>query len=309
MSDSLKEKFEVIRKCFYRAGYYTIHHDGIEHAGYLAFLGMLSFFPFLVFFIAIAALIGEVKLGEEFLNVVIEKLPEDMIGALKPRIVEIIEGPPQGLLTIAIIGAIWTASSAVEGLRTVLNRAYRVKTPPSYLWRRMLSIAQFLALTAIIIVAMSLIIFVPPFWHQIERITGLVVVLEPIINNFGYLISSFIIFLVIAISYYVLPNIKQNRRAVVPGALVTLILWVGAAELLSGYIENFEQVNIVYGSLGGIIVALLFFYVISVIYIFGAEFNYFYESAMGVKFVEKEKVTAKKSGPKKISLKKKKRKK
>jgi len=284
----MKRGFKVIGRSFYKAGYWTVQHDGIEHAGYLAFLGLLSVFPFLVFFVAIAGVIGEAQVGMEFVNFVTAHLPEHIISALKPRLNEIVEGPPQGLLTIAIIGVIWTASSAVEGTRTVLNRAYRVETPPAYIWRRLLSIAQFLALTALMILASFLLILAPVIWAKIEPVLGVEHALDPFWKYISYAISGGTIFLGVAISYYILPNIHQNLLRVVPGAVIVLIGWIGASALLSIYLKNFQQVNLVYGSLGGIIGALLFFYVLGVIYIFGAEFNYALERAIGYTFVEKE---------------------
>ena len=81
-----------------------------------------------------------------------------MVQALSPRIRGNPSGPPQGLLTVAILGAIWTASSAVEGYRTVLNRACRVATPPAYVWRRLLSIAQTLILSFVVVLAMMVLV-------------------------------------------------------------------------------------------------------------------------------------------------------
>src|SRR5690606_16203080 len=111
---------------------------------------------FLVFFVAIVGFIGQSELGTKFIDLFItgQLLPDEVKAAILPRIEEIMSGPPQGLLTIAIIGTIWTASSAVEGVRTILNRAYRVSTPPAYWWRRLFSIMQFLVLVAIIIIVM-----------------------------------------------------------------------------------------------------------------------------------------------------------
>lgn len=277
-------------ECVYKAGYDTVMQDGIEHAGYLAFLSILSLFPFLVFMVAITGFIGELPVGQKFIEVVIGTLPEDFIAALKPRLQEIVSGPPQGLMTIAILGAIWTASSAVEGTRTILNRAYRVQTPPAYIWRRLMSIAQFFILTVCSIIAMFLIIFAPTLWDQIHVRMEVQVALEPFWDFARYWGSGLILFLVVATSYYILPNIKQRWRDVTPGALLVLALWLLAAELFAGYVRNFEQVNLIYGSLGGIIIALLFFYIIAVIYIFGAEFNYHFERATGHKIIPKEKV-------------------
>jgi uncharacterized BrkB/YihY/UPF0761 family membrane protein len=74
-------------------------------------------------------------------------------------------------------------------------------------------------------------------------------------------------------AYYFLPNLKQRLAGVVPGAGLVTFLWVAAARLLSLYFSRFSRVNLIYGSLGRVIAALLFFYVINVLFIYGAEFN------------------------------------
>ena len=159
-----KTSLKTIFTSLYRAAEHTVNHDGIEHAGYLSFLGLLALFPFLVFLTALAGALGPDLLQTDVIDRVIRYLPPSLIAALEPRVREIATGPSQGLLTLAIFGAIWTASSGVEGLRTVLNRAYRVHTPPSYLLRRLLSIAQLIVLTAIIIVGMALVLVWPVMW-------------------------------------------------------------------------------------------------------------------------------------------------
>ncbi len=271
-------------------------HDGIEHAGYLAFLALLSFFPFLVFFVSVAGVFGQTQLGAEFVHtIVMDYLPEHIMEALRPRIDEIISGPPQGLLTLAIIGVIWTASSAVEGTRTILNRAYRVHTPPAYIWRRLLSVAQFLVLIFIIFMGMLVMVFSPLIWLEVGKyFPEEAENLRHLWGYIHYVLSPALLFLVISISYYILPNIKQRWIYVIPGTIWTVLGWVGFAALFTNYLSNFEQVNLVYGSLGGIIASLLFFYVLGIIYIFGAEFNYFYEKSLGRKLMPKVKKKKKK---------------
>ncbi len=82
--------------CFIKAAYNTVYHDGIELAGYLAFLSVLALFPFLVFVLALAGFVGEGKAGTEFIQLLTAVLPPDMMKALVPRIAEIISGPPAG---------------------------------------------------------------------------------------------------------------------------------------------------------------------------------------------------------------------
>lgn len=275
-------------KVFYKSGYYTVMHDGFEHAGYLAFLALLAIFPFMVFVFSVAGSLGNQEIGINFLAEFQTFLPDDVALALMPRINEILSGPPQSLLTIAIIGVIWTASSAVEGVRTILNRAYRVTNPPIYIYRRLMSMLEFLILATMVIIGMFFLTFAPTIWDSLQRLTEFQLEIHPDWVITRYYVSAGVIFLAIAISYYAVPNIKQTWKSVLPGSIIVAILWLAFAYLFSTYISYYKQVNIVYGSLAGIILSLLFFYVLSVIYIFGAEFNYFFEKAIGYKFEEKE---------------------
>lgn len=284
-------KLRSFFKIFYLAISDMIKHDGIEHAGYLSFLSILSFFPFLVFFTATLGVFGESSLGREFIDMVIlqnQLLPNELRLTLEPRISEITSGPPQGLLTVAIVGAIWTASSAVEGFRTILNRAYRVHVPPAYIFRRLMSILQFLLLTGAIIVAMSVFILVPLLWTSISAHFPLQEWGLADLNLLRYLVTIALLFLSVVAMYHLIPNIKLHFRDVAPGAALVVLGWMGAAGLLSIYLKHFDQVSIIYGSLGGIIATLLFFYVMSIIVIFGAEFNYRISRERGERFEIKQ---------------------
>lgn len=283
----------ILLRCLGRAAYNTIQHDGIEHAGYLAFLGLLSLFPFLVFVAALAGWLGEGEAGAAFITMMLNHLPSHLVASLQPRIVEIISGPPQGLLTVAILGAVWTASSAVEGLRTVLNRAYHVATPPAYIWRRLLSIAQLLLFAFILIVGMLLFVLVPVALQWLQELLGLHILSgegEARIGVILYVLTPLALFIAVSYIYYVLPNIRQNLVSVVPGAALVMVLWIGSARVLTLYLSRFEQVNLIYGSLGGIIASLIFFYISNIIFIFGAEFNYLLSEALGLRLVQKEKL-------------------
>jgi len=267
----------------------TINHDGVEHAGYLSFLTILSIFPFLVFFISLAGIFGGTALGEELVIILFENMPGEAADAIKPRIDEIMTGPPQSLLTIAIVGAIWTASSTVEGLRTIFNRAYRVSTPPSYVWRRLMSIVQFLCITILILSSMFIIIITPLLLESVLSLLRIEHIYDYSYDvlKLRFIFSSIIIFCAVSFIYYVIPNVKQGLVNVCPGALMVVILWSVTGSFFSLYLSNFDQVNLIYGSLASFIIALIFFYIIAMILIFGAEFNHSIERLTGFKFVEK----------------------
>ncbi len=256
-----------------------INHDGVEHAGYLSFLLMLTIFPFLVFITAILGFIGSEQLGNLLVNLIVNSSWASFIDALKPRILEITSTPPQSLVTIAIFSALWTASSIFEGLRTILNRAYRVTETPGYLLRRLFSIMEFLIAITIIIMLMLILVIIP-------SISGFVIDLFSIRNK---VILSFIgvendtiratilitfAYLFIAMLYNKLPNRKGRLINAFPGAAVVMLSWYLASVLFKYYLGHFPQVNFIYGSIAGVIISLIYFYICSIIFIVGAEFNY-----------------------------------
>lgn len=252
----------------------TIRQDGIEHAGYLAFLSIFSLFPFLIFLILTVNYIGGDAVGIKVIYSTINSLPQEAAQSLLPRVSEIVSGPPQSFLTIAIIGIIWTASSSVEGFRTILNRAYRVHLPPPYSLRRLISILEFFALTFSIAVGIMVFVIAPSILNIEEVETSLSFISQYDSAEARHSIIAAFLVATTSLMYYVLPNVKQRITKTFPGAILTVFLWFQTQKLFSLYLENFHQFSVVYGSLAGIMIYLMFFYLVNLIFIFGAQFNY-----------------------------------
>ncbi|MFT7086749.1 MAG: membrane protein [Rickettsiales bacterium] len=201
-----------------------------------------------------------------------------------PRINEIVNGPPQGILTVAIIGIIWTASSAVEGLRTILNRASRAPSPPAYIWGRLLSVAQFIVITLIISATVIILVLAPAILKKLEIMLSVNFSINYDWLYFRQLIIILALFIATSSTYYYITDVKQRYIDTFPGAIVTIILWVAILFLLTIYLENFHQFNLVYGSLGGIIGVLMLLYFANLAFIIGAEFNYHFKRAYNPNF-------------------------
>jgi membrane protein len=277
--------FIVIKliKCFYQSIVDMIDHGGVEHAGYLSFLSMVAIFPFLFFFMALIGTFGDEVLSNKLVEIILASSWAGLIDALKPRIIELTASPPQGLLTIAVIGAVWTASSIFEGLRTILNRAYRVTSAPPYIWRRLLSIGEFFVTITITVLSVVALVLVPYLIDLYQKIISshlpdnLAAFVTPEAEEIRFIILILIILFAVAFGYYSLPNRKQRFLKTMPGALVVLIGWITFTSIFKYYVKNFPQVNVIYGSIAGVIIALLYFYFCSMILIIGAEFNYLLE--------------------------------
>jgi len=276
-------------RLFYESVNNLIDHDGVEHAGYMSFLTILSLFPFLIFITAITGFLGNSTIGIEIIDSIQKSLPSDLTQALLPRINEIKNGPPTSLLTISIIGAIWTASSSFEGIRTILNRVYHVKTLPNYFLRRVRSIIEFLIMSIFLVVGTTILISLPYLINILENIIGegsglknIFMTLKSLQLYFNGALNSLYIFVILFMSlifiYYQIPNAKIRFLDLIPGTILVIILWFSCAQCLKFYFLYFKQINLIYGSLVGVIAALLFFFFIHMILIWGAEFNYLYST-------------------------------
>jgi len=274
---------------FYKICYLSvvdlIKNNGIEHSGYIAFLIIFSLFPIVIFFTFILGLLGETPMGLNFAELFMNSVPNDVAQTLYPRILEIMSAPPVGVISLAFIGIVWTASSSVEGLRTILNRIHRVNKTPTYIFGRILSILHFFLITFTIITGIFSLIILPKIIQKINTIIfGNTYEISFLWNSIRVVSVFSLLFIMICLLYYLIPNKKISFKSIIPGSIITVIGWYYAAKIFTLYLKNFNQFNIIYGSLGGIIISLIFFYIISMIFIFGAEFNYFIKQKQDKKY-------------------------
>ena len=223
-----------------------------------------------------------IDLSEQILIEITESFDmtfSNLIYFLKPRINEITNTRTHSLLTLAIFSAIWTASSIFEALRTILNKSNRVSEPPSYLFRRLISIIEFITMIFLTIIIMLFLSSIPSLILKIIRtfnIKGS--------NYYFYVIKNTSFLRIVSITcysffwlvclYYFLPNKKQKIMQIIPGAILVIFFWHCFTNLFKYYIVTSSQLSAIYGSIVGVIIALLYFYFCSIIFVLGAEFNY-----------------------------------
>ena len=158
----------------------------------------------------------------------------------------------------------------MEGVRTALNRAYRTREAHSY-WRlRGQSIFFVIGFSGLILVAIVCLVVGPVLWHQAEAFFDIGIDFEinkfPAVKRFGVGNLSILVFAVSL--YHLLPDCTRLRE-VVPGALAVCLLVTAATSLFSVYLEEFASYSAIYGSLGGVISTLIFFYILGTILILG----------------------------------------
>jgi len=253
-----------------------VQDGGLEYAGNLAYLNIFSLFPLFIILGIIIGMIVDSETSAKLIIIILSHIPT-YSDVIKNQIQEVISGPSVGSLSIASIGAIWTTTSSFEGLRTTFNKIYKVKNPPFFIKSRLLSILHFFAILLILIATILGLIIFPKIFAALEAFmhVNLLSILDFERYNVKFIPTLIILFVVVAALYYSFTNKKITIMSVLPGSALTTILWTISAEIMGMSLQlQLTQMNLVYGSLSGILIVLLFFYIANVILLYGAAFNY-----------------------------------
>lgn len=245
----------------------------LELAGHIAYTGLLSIFPFLVFLASLAGFIGDDADSLASVDAAVELLPADVARTLGPVIGEVVRSSDGGLLTLGLIGAVYVASNGFDALRIALNTAYGVDEPRPW-WRKKLGSIGAVIIGGFAFLLLSvLIILGPVIWKGILWISPLGEGDRWAFSLLRYAIATCVIVAALLALHRWLPGRRLKLLSLLPGVFTTAFLWLVFASLFSIYVANLGNYSTTYGSLGGVIVTLLFFYISAVLFIFGAEFN------------------------------------
>jgi membrane protein len=257
----------------WRAILHLIDDSGMTFAGHIAFMTLFSLFPFLIFLTTLAGELGQSLAAREFVQMTLEAFPKEVSQAIRPAVEQVISTRSTGLMTISIVASLWAVSSGIEALREALNRAYGVAEPRPIWFCRLQSLLFTVVFSVCVIAVMIILVIGPVVLSYVAPLLKLQWRSSLLYETGRYVLAILLIYLVVAVLYRWLPSRHLPRREVLPGAAVTVVLWILLASLFSLYLQNLTRFTVTYGSLGGIVITLVFFYVSALIFIFGAELN------------------------------------
>ncbi|WP_247712799.1 YihY/virulence factor BrkB family protein [Qipengyuania intermedia] len=249
-------------------------NDGFIHAGNLAYLAMLSIFPFFILGAAIFSLFGEEAERAATINAVLVALPPMVGNVIEPVARDVIEARSGWLLWAGALVALWTVGSLVETIRDILRRAYGTKMTKAFWKYRLFSsgviigavLLLMLSLLAQVVIGAAQQVIEAYFPQLVEHITDLRISrILPAIGLFG---SLYLIFYSLTPSHY-----RHRRYPKWPGVLFTTLWWILVTSLMPVVLRSFFSYNLTYGSLAGIMIALFFFWLVGLGVVIGAELN------------------------------------
>jgi membrane protein len=249
-----------------------IDDDMSTYASALAYQALFALFPFLLFLIA---LVGFLQLPDFFAWLQQQAallLPQEAMDEVT-AVIRQLQQQKAGLLSLGIIVALWTASGGVRSAMHALNIAYDV-TEGRPAWKTIpLSVLYTVGLAALLLLAAGLMVTGPEIMRWIAAQVGLENVIVTLWTWLRWPVAILLMTLVIAVVYYVAPDVEQKFRFITPGSVLAVVVWIAASVGFGVYLKNFGNYNAMYGSVGAVIVLLLYFYLSSAVLLFGAELN------------------------------------
>jgi membrane protein len=259
-----------------RAGREFSEDDMMTYAAAMSYAVFFSLFPFIIFLLA---LLGFLRLESVF-DFLLRQASTVMPGtaqSMLSNIVSQIRGQASGgIMSFGVIVALWSASSAVRMTMHAMNRAYDVEDRPG--WKKFpLSILYCLVLAVLLIVSAGLLFAGPSLVEPIFRAVGLGSIVSLLTTLWAFLripVAVLLLMFAVALIYWLFPNVASEPfRFVTPGAVIAVIVWILASLGFSYYVSNFGSYSATYGALASVIVLLFYFYISSLILLFGAEIN------------------------------------
>jgi len=248
----------------------------LDQSAKLSFYFLLSFFPLLLFLTALLGLLlqsGPV-LQETLHKYLAAVAPESASGLIDTTLQEIIRGSGGGKLSLALLFALWAASRGMAAIIESLNIAYEVEESRPW-WKKHL-VALGLTIVSVVLIASALLLMI--YGGRLSKI---------MVSNFGF--SSFIagvwkvlqwplllgfVLMAFNILYLYAPNVKHRRwHWLMPGTVVGVMLWLVVSFGFKLYLSLFGRFTVTYGSIGAVIILLLWLYPSGTAILIGGEVN------------------------------------
>jgi membrane protein len=261
--------FEVVKRVAV-----GVYNDGFIHAGNLAYLALLALFPFLILAAAVAHLIGRNEDSQLAVATILSRLPANVASVLNAPIQEVLTARTGPLLWFGAIVGLWTAASFIETIRDILRRAYGIQFCAPFWSYRLGSIGLIVAAVLLLMTAFGATVALASVHHFIvarlpfSEGLGATLGIYRLVPAATLFFTFYILFLALTPARY-----RKIGYRKWPGALLVTIWWLATVELLPNAIELLGGYDLTYGSLAGVMIALIFFFVIGLGVVMGCELN------------------------------------
>ncbi|KYG91345.1 YihY/virulence factor BrkB family protein [Metasolibacillus sp. FSL H7-0170] len=238
----------------------------------LAYFFLLSFFPLLIFLVTLLPYLNLQR--HQVFEFMADIMPEEVYVLTENIVGEILTTTNGGLLSLGIIGTVWSASRGIDALIKGLNRAYDVEGKSGVV-NRLWALLFTLAFIGIILIALVFPVFGKQIGSFIFSYIGIESSFESTWTLLRWIMPNIIIFAVLILMYWVVPNTdpRLSLISIIPGAAFATLGWLALTYGFSFYVSSFSNFGATYGSIAGVIVLMLWLYLTGMILILGGLLN------------------------------------
>lgn len=262
---------------FFRLLYQKSFDDDIfSPAAQVAFYFSFSLFPLLLVLVTIFGLVLEStnELKEELFQYLNQLMPPAVFQLVRNTVEEVIETSSGGKLTLGILITIWSASSGLDSLRIALNDVYNLKETRAWWKTKLLSIGMTLILTILSATVLALVFY---GWQLIQiglASINLTVSSPSVLITIEWISILLMMLFASEMIYNLLPcHLRLKWQWITPGSIVAIVLWLILTGGFRLYLENFNNYNRTYGSLGAMIILMLWLYLTALVILIGGAIN------------------------------------
>jgi membrane protein len=247
--------------------------DILGRAAQLGFYFLLGLFPALLFLTALVGLLPVQSTLSHVMDYLRQVLPPDALSLVEKYLQQVVQGSGKGILSLGFLGALWASSNGLAAIMETLNAVYNVKETRSLWTARLIAIAMTIGLAGFVILSTVLVLSGEYIGQWIANLLGLSWVFTVAWELMQWPVVMALMLFAISVIYFFGPNVKQDWRWVTPGSLFAVIMWLVVSLGFRLYVEHVGDYNAAYGSIGGVIVLMLWFYLCGIVLLMGGEIN------------------------------------
>ncbi len=244
-----------------------------DAAAQLGYYFLLALFPLVVVLLSFVALVPGLDLVEPFMHTLRNVMPGQAFDLIAREIARIQESSSSGLITFGMLGTIWAASSGVVSLMGTLNRAYEAKESRGFVRLRVTAVGLTFAFAFLLLTGSMLLTMGDRIAGAVAGWLGFEWIAKVVGTGINYALGVAILFIALEVVYYFGPNVRKRWRWVSPGSIVGVGLFVLSSVGFSLYVRLNDTYSVTYGSIGAVIVLMLWLYLLGLSIVLGAEVN------------------------------------
>lgn len=245
-------------------------------AAALTYYSVLSLFPALLALVSLLGIFGQAgQTTSALLDIVQGFAPAETVQAIRKPVEELAGSTGAGFtLVLGILTALWSASGYVGAFGRAMNRIYETDEGRPFIKLRGTMLAVTVTTVLIVAVLAAMLVLSGPVAEAVGNAIGLGEVFLAVWNIAKWPVMLGLVILLIAILYYATPNVKQPKfRWMSLGSAIALMIFLLASVAFAFYVANFSSYNKTYGAIGGVIISLLWLWLLNMSLLFGAEFD------------------------------------